>query len=308
MMAAADSLGMGHNALRMWWRDYRAKGPPEPLPDVPIPPPVIVKPTYRVSQDRHDGKGRTRVVAIGDAHDGPAIAKDRFRWFGQFVAERRPDVVIQIGDMFSLDSLCRYDGNETLKGKSKPSLKMDLASGKQALEAFKEGLDGYEVERHCTLGNHEDRVESFTNRTPEVAELLTDNLHTILTDGGWSYSPFGVLHFVGGVAFTHSPLTTMGKPYGGMYAENQIARDSLHDLVFGHTHKGLHKTFPKLGHRHLTIINTGCALPDGHIEAYARHSLTGWTFGIWELEIERGGIQGARWVTMRELEERYGCA
>ena len=38
-------------------------------------------------------------------------------------------------------------------------------------------------------------------------------------------------YFIGDVGFTHSPLNTMGKAYGGMYAENQIARDSLHDVV-----------------------------------------------------------------------------
>lgn len=277
---------------------------PRSEPDCVVQPPV--KPHYRISQDRRDGLGKTRVLAIGDAHDSPSIPKDRFRWMGRYAADIRPDMVVQIGDFLSLDSLCRYVDNASLEGKSKTTLKADLESFKLALDAFAEGQGDFAPEKHVALGNHEDRIWSFTDRTPEVAELLTENLHTILTDRRWSYSPFGALHFVGGVAFTHSPLNTMGKPYGGMYAENQMARDSLWDLVCGHSHKRVEKTYPKLNHRKLTVLNLGCALPDGHIEQYARHSLTGWDWGVYDLTIQNGAIKQAHWVPMTVLEERYG--
>lgn len=299
---------MSPNTLREWNVRRLAKGETTPLAaDIPPPPQqVVFRPTYRIAQDRVDGRGKTRVLAIGDAHDGPSIPKDRFRWLGRLAADTRPDIVLQIGDWFSLDSLCKYDGNDTLRGKAKPSLKQDLASGQESLDAFEEGMGGFAPEKHLTLGNHEDRMWSFTNRTPELAELLTDNVHTLLSERGWNYSPYGELHFIGGVGFTHCPLTTMGKPYGGMHAENQIARDATHDVVFGHSHKPLVKTYPRLGHKRTTVVNLGCALPEGHIEQYAKHSLTGWSYGVYELEIERGGIQAARWIPMASLQEKYG--
>lgn len=300
--SAAAELGMSRGTLREWYSRNR-EAPAEPPAE---PPQIIFKPTYRIAQDRQDGRGKTRVLAIGDAHDGPSIPKDRFRWMGQFAHETRPDLIVQIGDFFSLDSLCRYDANDTLRGKQKPSLKQDLRSGKAALDAFNEGLGDFRPEKHVTLGNHEDRMWSFVNRTPELADLLDDNIHTLLSDAKWNYSPYGELHFIGGVAFTHCPLNTMGKPYGGMYAENQVARDATHDVVYGHSHKRVDRTFPKLGHRKITVVNLGCALPDGHIEQYAKHSLTGWSYGIYELDIERGGIQAARWTPMAALQERYG--
>src|SRR3546814_567979 len=132
-----------------------------------------------------------------------------------------------------------------------------MASAKEALAALSNGLGGFKPEQHITLGNHEDRIESFTNRTPEVADMMDENLYTILGDAGWNYSPYGETHYIGGVGFTHVPLNTMGRPYGGIYSENQISRDSLEDMVFGHSHKRLEKTYPKIGGRHLTVINLG---------------------------------------------------
>lgn len=301
---AARSIGVSPNTLRSWARDHQ-----QTLPDdafAVAPPGPTVKPHYRVSFDRPDGRGKTRVLAIGDAHDGPRIPKDRFRWFGRLAADTQPDVIVQIGDFLSLDSLCRYEGNDTLKGKAKPSLKDDLDSFKEALEAFDDGLGGFRPERHVTLGNHEDRIWSFTNRTPEVAELLTENLHTILTDRGWTYSPFGQLHFIGGVGFVHSPLNRLGKPYGGKTCEQQIANDALHDVVFGHTHIERRHKAVKIGpNKHVTILNLGCALPDGHREAYLGHASDGWGYGVWDLTLERGQIQAAQWTPMPVLEERY---
>lgn len=307
--AAARSLGLPPNTLRCWANEQATiKRDPGPAvePAEPVPQ-VIIKPNYRISQDRVDGRGKLRVVAIGDAHDAPSIPnKDRFRWIGRYIAATRPDMVIQIGDLASVDSLSRHDRNETHIGRSKPTFLQDLESLDAALNAFEEGLDGYAVEKHQTEGNHEKRAWSFMNNNPELAGMVDQNIHTVMQDHGWTVSPYGALHVVGGVAWTHCPLNTMGREYGGMYSENQIARDSLTDVVFGHSHKALHKTFPKLGHKKVTVINLGCALPDGHIEEYAKHALTGWTYGIWDITIERGGITGARWIPMAELSETYG--
>lgn len=309
--SAARELGVSRSTLRGRLatagavRKEKASTPPPPPPEVA--PVVEVRPTYRISQKGGATGEKIKVLAIGDAHDSPSIPdKARFRWMGRHARECGADVLLSIGDMFSLDSLCSHERNDTLRGKVKPSFKQDMASAKDALAAVREGLDGFKPELHITLGNHEDRIFSFTNRTPEIAEMLEENLHTILTDYGWHYSPYGAIHYIGGVGFTHIVLNTMGRPYGGMYAENQIARDSLEDMVFGHSHKRVDKSYPKTNDRHLRVINLGCALPDGHIEPYAKHSMNGWTYGIHEILIQHGRIQHCHEIPMTHLEEMYG--
>ena len=53
------------------------------------------------------------------------------------------------------------------------------------------------------------------------------------------------------------------------------------------------------------MLNHGCALPQGHLERYARHSLTGWTWGVWKLRLKKGRIVSWAFTTIKELEDRY---
>ena len=109
----------------------------------------------------------------------------------------------------------------------------------------------------------------------------------------------------GEVGFTHVPLNQMGRPYGGVNADGTIAKDSLHDIVYGHSHKRSDRTFPKLGHNYITIINLGCSLPEGYLEDYAKHSVTGWSYGVYDITIESGRIKEQSWVPMDTLIKEY---
>lgn len=80
-----------------------------------------------------------------------------------------------------------------------------------------------------------------------------------------------------------------------------IARDALHDVVFGHTHKRTDKAFPKMGAQRITVINLGCSLPEGHVEDYAKHSLTGWSYGVYLLDIKDGRLHQSTWLPMENV-------
>ena len=81
-----------------------------------------------------------------------------------------------------------------------------MRSFQQAIRSFHRGLGGYKVEKHVTLGNHEDRIWSYTNKNPEIVELLDQILFATLEDYDWTYSPYGEFYFIGDVGFTHTPL------------------------------------------------------------------------------------------------------
>ena len=267
---------------------------------------IYLKPTYKIFQRPKYQDVNERILAIGDSHDGPDISsKDRFYAMGRYAAENEVTKIVQIGDFCSMDSMSSHDPNWTIKGQQKPSFNEDVESFRLALEAFDAGLGSAVIDKHVTLGNHEDRISRFVNNTPEVSEMLFEKIYEILDAFGWTYSPYGEFFFIGDVGFTHVPLNQMGKPYGGMNSENAIARDSLHDVVYGHTHKRVDKTFPKIGHDHITIINLGCSLPEGHIEDYARHSVTGWSYGVYDLGIQGGKIKEHTWIPMDVLMRDY---
>ena len=278
--------------------------------ETPAEPPGItikIEPRYRIAQLSPDGLGVSRGLAIGDIHVQPNLSNERLFWMGRYIAEQKLDWAIQIGDFASFDSLCRYVDNGSFEGKTKPTYKEDLESIRDAMKRWTEGLNGYQVEKHITLGNHEDRIYSFQDRNPEVYGMLDENFYTLLGDYKWSYSPFGAIHYLGGVGFTHVPLTRMGRPFGGQNSENQIGNSSVTDLVYGHSHKPVNKPFPKIGTRtNVRVVNLGCALPDGHVEQYAKHTLGGWEWCVWDMTIKDGAIYQANQIPMTWLEERYG--
>jgi len=125
-------------------------------------------------------------------------------------------------------------------------------------------------------------------------------------NNGWEYSPYGDFYFIHDVAFTHVPLGLNGKPVGGKTAVNLVARDAVHDIVFGHTHRQDQSRCPKLGYNNRVIaLNAGCALPAGHKEDYVQHSATGWGYGIYDLMIQ-GNLRDHHWINMQTLGEKYG--
>jgi hypothetical protein len=249
-----------------------------------------------------------RVLAIGDVHDDPYLPKDRFAWFGKLAAETQPDRIVQIGDICDLESLSFHSGNETDSGRYKPRFMADMGSLDSALETMFEPMAKGNVQARFDLtnGNHENRIWRFEDSAPETAGMLQRDFASIVGRYGIQHHQYGKYVDIGGVKFTHSPFSVMGKPIGGMTATNTIARQASGDIVCGHTHKASVITAPRLGgESKVTIIDLGCALPHGYVASYAKHTLTGWTWAVWMLTIQNGSIQGFNCIPMAELQRRF---
>ena len=243
-----------------------------------------------------------RILVVPDGHDKPGFDQRRFSWIGRHIADTGPDQVKIMGDFSDLLSLCGHIPNESYTGKFKPEFIADMASLKKALKALVIPGPSYDY----MIGNHENRLYLFEENTPEVYGLMRAEFELILEDLGVARHPFGEHHTVGQTDFVHVPLSIMGRPIGGKLASTTIGRESTNDTVFAHTHrKGVHDT-PKLGGGRITTVEAGCALPWGYVEEFARHSTTGWWWGVVELKLRAGRIQGVNFVPMYELEERYG--
>lgn len=268
--------------------------------------PVITKPHFTIRQDARGIGDKLKILAVGDLHDSPKIAdKRRFEWIGAHANELKPDVLLLIGDVLTMDSLNTHIPNENYDGKSKPSFIADIASGHEAFDAINSRLN-WVCEKHETDGNHERRLYYFEDSAPETIGMMQRDYDHLLESHGFTHSPYGSIQYYGGVGFVHAALNTMAKTYGGKNCLPTIANDSISDLVIGHSHRGRVHQAPKIGQRYpTTILDLGCALPDGHIEEYAKHALNGWSYGVYELTIQFSHIQAAKFIPITELEERY---
>jgi len=273
-----------------------APGPrPEPLYSAPAP---VTPPSSDL----------IRVLALGDLHDDPYLPKDRFGWIGKHAAEMQPDRIVSIGDICDLESLSFHSGNATEAGRYKPRFMADMQSLDQALETMFEPMakGNVRASTFLTCGNHENRLIRFEDSAPEVSGMLQRDFAGVVGKYGIQFYKYGQYLDIGGVKFVHSPFSVMGKPIGGMTATQTIARQSSGDIVCGHTHKASVITAPRLGgESKVTIIDLGCSLPHGYVASYAKHTLTGWSWLVWELLIQNGSIQGYNAIPMAELERKY---
>lgn len=249
----------------------------------------------------------TKVIAIGDTHDQPGMPKDRFRWIARHCAEIIPNRIVQIGDFASWDSVSTHDAPGSLNHSMRPSFKADMESCEEAMCIFYKEIKHLNIPMELTAGNHEERIQRFENKNAETVGTLYMQFEELCARYRWRLHPYGQWLFIDGVGFTHVPKNIMGKPYGGQNAENQIANHATHSIVFGHTHRSSFRKAPKIGiNNSIEVLNLGSAMPDGYVAKYAGTATSGWSYGIYELNIKSGHIVSHRFLDMRSLQEKYG--
>jgi hypothetical protein len=309
IQAAAIAEGIPRQTLQTRVRRYEQVFGAFQMREMPTTPPAeeAQKPRYRIPAVSLTEE--TRVVVFSDTHDSPAMPKDHLKAMGRFIVDQGADVFVHNGDFLTMDSCSRHDRNDTLRGRLKPSFQQDMDSGEEALGALMAPLErsGQNVRRLFSKGNHCDRVNRFVNEHPELRGLWDVQIDKLFTDHGFNVRQFGDWHFVGGVGFTHVPLDKRGMPVGGVNPGNTIALGSTFDTVFSHTHCRSVTHRSKFGPDNgVTVINTGCSMPSGHVEDYAKLSATGWWWGGVVLTIRDRRIQDHSFVSMTEIVRRHG--
>lgn len=246
------------------------------------------------------------VLAIGDSHDQPNIDKERFKWMGKHAAQMKPDRIVHIGDFASWDSMSTHEERGSHGHAQRPSFKTDLESCEEAMATFYKEISYLDIPQDMVAGNHEDRINRFENKNPETIGTLWTQFDEMTARYRWRVHAYGQWVMVDGVGFIHVPMNIMGRPYGGQNSENQIANHATHSIVFGHTHRSSFRKVPKIGiNNSIEVLNLGSSMPDGYIAKYAGTATTGWSYGIYELQIQAGHILQYRHISMRQLEEQY---
>jgi predicted phosphodiesterase len=247
-----------------------------------------------------------RIIAIGDTHDSPILAKDRLRWIGKHCAEKKPDRIVHIGDFCNWDSVSAHEERGSFAYAQRPSFRDDLQSCEEAMGLFYKEVSHLDIPQDLVCGNHEDRIIRFENKTPETVGTLWAQFEDAAARHRWRLHQYGQWLLIDGVGFIHVPLNIMGKPYGGQNCENAIANHATHSIVFGHTHRSTFRKTPKIGaNNSIEIMNLGSAMPSGYVARYAGTATTGWSYGIYELEIRHGHIVSHNFISMDQLERLY---
>ena len=154
-----------------------------------------------------------KIGVLPDVQAKEGVPLDHLKWAGQYFAEKRPDVIVCLGDFAHMESLSSYDkGKRSYEGRR---YSKDVAAARRAMELFTAPIDRarrYSPRRILTLGNHENRI----NRACEVDAMLdgTISINDLgYKEAGWQVHPFLEVIQIGGVHFSHFfPSGVMGRP------------------------------------------------------------------------------------------------
>ena len=116
-----------------------------------------------------------------DLFEKPALLK-HIKVAGQLIVDRRPDVVVMIGDWWDMEGLSSYDkGKKSAEGKR---VNEDIEAGNKAMDMLLKPLRDYNAKQvklkkkqykplliFC-IGNHEQRIERYVSDNPAIVTLL----------------------------------------------------------------------------------------------------------------------------------------
>lgn len=151
-------------------------------------------------------------MVIPDVQAKPGNDFEFLRHVGQYMVDKKPDVVVCIGDFADMPSLSSYDkGKKSFEGRRYLE---DIKASQDAMETLLEPLNEYNrrarknkdklynPRRILTLGNHEYRINRAVELQPELEGVLTiDALGYV--GFGWEVHPFLEVVHVDGVAYSH---------------------------------------------------------------------------------------------------------
>lgn len=239
------------------------------------------------------------ILVVPDAHCKPGVSNERFEWLGKYVAHKKPDIVVCLGDFADMPSLCTYDrGKIDFEGRR---YKNDLAATRDALHLLQKGMGKYNPRKIMLLGNHEHRINKALALQPELDGIIsTDDLK--YQDWGWEVFDFKYPVEINGVTFCHyMPSGVMGYPISGENAASKLIAKNHTSCVVGHSHlmDYAERTDP-FGKRILGL-SAGCFFE--HDEAYAGPANQMYWRGVQMLRRVKDGEYDLELISMKQLKE-----
>lgn len=183
-----------------------------------------------------------RILVIGDTQCKPGVDLSYMELVGRYIVEKRPDIVVHIGDHFDFESLSSYDrGRKAAEGRR---LVADIEAGQEGMRRLFKPLRALQAQQRrfrkrvyqprlvfCE-GNHEDRFNRVAEEQPALEGFVgTKTLK--LEQYGWEVYPFLKPVEIEGIYFVHYLQNPMnGRPRSGSAASQLKAVGS--SFVAGH--------------------------------------------------------------------------
>jgi len=244
-----------------------------------------------------------RIAVIPDVQNHPGTPTEHLRWCGQYLALKKPDVIVQLGDFTDLPSLSTHDAKGSLQLEG-ARYQEDISSSKFAMGRFINEIlkvPGWHPKLYLTLGNHEHRIIRTVESDPKLEGVI--GLSDLgYEDFGWKVYPFLQPIVIGGVAFCHYfPSGVMGRPITS--AKALLAK--LHMSAIAGHQQGRDIAFSRRADgQDLTAIVSGSFY--AHAESYLSPFTNNHWRGFFMLHETHDGSFNEMMVSINYLKRRFG--
>ena len=244
-------------------------------------------------------------LIIPDTQVKPGVPLEHLDWIGRYIAHKRPDVVIHLGDHFDLPSLSSYDkGTLAHEGRK---LAEDIAAGHEGLRRLTTPIHrmrDYYPRLVYIPGNHDERITRIAHASPELEGVIGwESLG--IEAFGWERANYLEPVDIDGILYSHyfaNPLT--GRAYSGSAAA--MLKTLGRSFVMGHRQVLDFSTRMLIdGNQQIGIIAGACYL---HEEGYKGPQGNKHWRGIVMLHDVHDGFGNPMFVDLPYLERKYGEA
>lgn len=267
---------------------------------------VVTKDAREVKNPRISFPTRGIDIAVmADRQVKPGIPLDYCRWQGQYLAEEKPDVIVDIGDFADMPSCSMHDvpGSKSFAAQN---YKEDILAVHRGMKAFMEPIKaemdrtGWKPRLVFCLGNHEHRIARTLEAIPKLDGLIgLPDLE--LERWGWEVFPFLEPVEIAGITFSHYfPSGQMGRPIGSARA----MLTKLHTSAVAGHQQGRDIAFGKRANgKQITCIIAGSAYI--HDEGYLNPQTNNHWRGFYMLNDCVDGEFEEKAVSMKYLARKY---
>lgn len=163
-----------------------------------------------------------KILVIPDTQVRPGCDISHLVHLGKYVAEKKPDVIVCLGDWADMPSLSSYDvGKKAFEGRQYTE---DIKASRSAMNAFfapikteqqrltRNKEKQYRPRLVLTLGNHEERINRAINEDRKLEGLIRVG-DLGYEEFGWEVYPYLEPVSIAGIVFCHYFTSgVMGRP------------------------------------------------------------------------------------------------
>ena len=249
-------------------------------------------------------------LVIPDTQCKPGHSFEHLTWVGKYAAEKKPDVIVHLGDHWDMPSLSIYDvGKKSFEGRT---YQADIAAGNEGMDALMAPIvaEQERLKRNkekqwkpkliFLTGNHEERIDRAIQTDRKLDGLI--GYHDFnLSKYGWKRYEFLQPIVVDGVAYCHYFTSgVMGRPVS---SPALLLTKKHMSCIMGHVQDRGIAFAKRADGKRMTGLFAGICYR--HDEEYLTPQTNGSWAGVWMLHEVNDGAFDEMPVSLSFLKDKY---